>query len=127
MTLIKWALILGLGWWGLKQIGLSPQDAWQEVREVLSDFSRDSKALFSGEALQKTSNQIRTNLPPAETGAPTNTVPESGEARELAQVRRQSMEAMREAVESSKGISQAVSTEGLKRNVLNNIRASGGE
>lgn len=127
MRLIKWIVILALGWWGMKYMGISPRDLWQETREVLSDFSRDSKALVTGDVIQKTSEQLRTSMPSGVQEADTRGGPESSEARELAETRRQSMEAMKEAVDNGKGLSQAISSDGLKRKVLDNIRASGGD
>lgn len=125
MVWIKRLLVLAVCYWGLKLMGVTPRDVWDEAKEILANFARDGEALVTGEAIYSASQEMRAARP-RETVLTPPTSESQAEARELGDARGQLVEQKFDALKSNPVVNKAVNAEGMKSSVLNSIRQSGG-
>lgn len=128
MGWIKLIVVLALGWYGLKYMGITPQELLEELKTTWAQFTKDGKSLISGDVTRKTAEQFKANLPKAESPSESQSAGTEQELnRELAQHRREMMEKQLEALNKAKVEPQAFNLDSLKRTVMDNIKTSGGD
>ena len=120
--IVRWAIILIVGFYVLKFMGMTPADLWNKIMGRVQNFKEDTQQLTSGKAVQQISENTRAEMKKAQESTPVVADPEMN--RELQAERARVMEAKLDALHKAKIV--PVEQGKLNEQVIKNAQAAGG-
>lgn len=124
LKILRWLVIIGITVFVIKQLGkwgILSEDLWQGGAGKLNNFKKDSRQLLSGEAVNKVSQGVRSEMQEAQKANPAG---DNEMSRELQQERARVMDAKFDALKNPNAIKQQAGS--LSEQTTDSARKSGG-
>lgn len=120
--IVRWAIILIVGFYVLKFMGMTPADLWRAISGKVDAFKQDTQQLTTGKTVQQVSEKMRSEMKTAQEANPI--VADKEMSRELQAERARMLEAKFDALQKAK----IVPTEQgkLGEQVVKNAQMAGG-